>query len=167
MAGSAVQIGDPITEKGLIELIEAARDHGLYTAITDCGAGGFSSAVGEMGRRWALMSIWRVRRSSIRAGAVGNLAFGGAGAHGAGRATGQSGRAENSLTLWDVEVSVLGIHGDGRLRRALCNRVVGELRWSFLHHGLAAAAHASPSISRLRRYFAEPGSITPNRRCRA
>src|SRR5207253_2927261 len=26
-----------------------ARDRGLYTAITDCGAGGFSSAIGEMG----------------------------------------------------------------------------------------------------------------------
>ncbi|MGL4648630.1 MAG: AIR synthase related protein, partial [Caldilineaceae bacterium] len=49
-AGSAVQIGDPITEKGLIELIEAARDARLYSAITDCGAGGFSSAVGEMAK---------------------------------------------------------------------------------------------------------------------
>ena len=27
-----------------------ARDEGLYTAITDCGAGGFSSSVGEMGK---------------------------------------------------------------------------------------------------------------------
>lgn len=47
--GSAVQIGDPITEKGCIEVVERARDAGLYNAITDCGAGGFSSAVGEMG----------------------------------------------------------------------------------------------------------------------
>lgn len=47
--GSAVQIGDPITEKGCIEVVERARDAQLYTAITDCGAGGFSSAVGEMG----------------------------------------------------------------------------------------------------------------------
>lgn len=47
--GSAVQIGDPITEKGLIEVIERARDARLYNAITDCGAGGFSSSVGEMG----------------------------------------------------------------------------------------------------------------------
>ena len=47
--GSAVQIGDPITEKGCIEVVERARDARLYTAITDCGAGGFSSAVGEMG----------------------------------------------------------------------------------------------------------------------
>ncbi len=48
-AGSAVQIGDPIVEKGCIEVIERARDRGLYNAITDCGAGGLSSAVGEMG----------------------------------------------------------------------------------------------------------------------
>ena len=50
-AGTAVQIGDPITEKGCIEVVEQARDRRLYNAITDCGAGGFSSAVGEMGER--------------------------------------------------------------------------------------------------------------------
>jgi len=48
VAGSAVQIGDPITEKGLIEVVIRARDLGLYHAITDCGGGGLSSAVGEM-----------------------------------------------------------------------------------------------------------------------
>ena len=48
-AGTVVQIGDPITEKGCIEVVEEARDLRLYHAITDCGAGGFSSAVGEMG----------------------------------------------------------------------------------------------------------------------
>ncbi len=47
--GAAVQIGDPITEKGCIEVVERASRAGLYNAITDCGAGGFSSAVGEMG----------------------------------------------------------------------------------------------------------------------
>lgn len=46
-------IGDPITEKGLIELIEAARDEQLYTAITDCGAGGFSSQSAKWAKRWA------------------------------------------------------------------------------------------------------------------
>jgi len=46
VAGASVQIGDPITEK---LLIDAMRDCiGLYTAVTDCGAGGLSSAVGEM-----------------------------------------------------------------------------------------------------------------------
>jgi phosphoribosylformylglycinamidine synthase len=48
-AGSAVQIGAPITEKKVTDVILAARDRKLYTAITDCGAGGFSSAIGEMG----------------------------------------------------------------------------------------------------------------------
>ena len=48
--GSVVQIGDPITEKAMLEAVIRARDEGLYTAITDCGAGGFSSAVGEMGK---------------------------------------------------------------------------------------------------------------------
>jgi len=49
LSGGAVQIGNAITEKMLMDVILAARDRGLYTAITDCGAGGFSSAVGEMG----------------------------------------------------------------------------------------------------------------------
>ena len=48
-AGSAVQIGAPITEKKVADVIVQARDRGLYHAITDCGAGGFSSAIGEMG----------------------------------------------------------------------------------------------------------------------
>lgn len=48
-AGTAVQIGAPITEKKVADVILQARDLGLYSAITDCGAGGFSSAVGEMG----------------------------------------------------------------------------------------------------------------------
>jgi len=48
VAGASVQIGDPIIAKGLIEVITRARDLGLYHAITDCGAGGLSSAVGEM-----------------------------------------------------------------------------------------------------------------------
>ncbi len=50
-AGSAVQIGDPITEKKLIDVVINARDAGLYSAITDCGAGGLSSAIGEMGEQ--------------------------------------------------------------------------------------------------------------------
>jgi phosphoribosylformylglycinamidine synthase subunit PurSL len=48
VAGASVQIGDPIVEKGLIDVILQARDRELYSAITDCGAGGLSSAVGEM-----------------------------------------------------------------------------------------------------------------------
>jgi phosphoribosylformylglycinamidine synthase II len=48
-SGGAVQIGDAIVEKMVLDVILQARDRGLFHAITDCGAGGFSSAVGEMG----------------------------------------------------------------------------------------------------------------------
>ncbi len=45
---SAVQIGDPITQKKLTDFLLRARDMGLYRAITDNGAGGLSSSIGEM-----------------------------------------------------------------------------------------------------------------------
>ncbi len=45
---TAVQIGDPITQRKLYDFIIKARDLGLYNAITDNGAGGLSSSVGEM-----------------------------------------------------------------------------------------------------------------------
>jgi phosphoribosylformylglycinamidine synthase len=48
LSSSAVQIGDAITEKRVLDALLQARDRGLYRAITDCGAGGLSSAVGEM-----------------------------------------------------------------------------------------------------------------------
>lgn len=46
----AVQIGNAIEEKRMADVVLQARDRRLFTAITDCGAGGLSSAVGEMGR---------------------------------------------------------------------------------------------------------------------
>ncbi len=45
---SAVQIGDPITQKKMMDMILEARDLGLITCITDNGAGGLSSSIGEM-----------------------------------------------------------------------------------------------------------------------
>ncbi len=45
---SAVQIGNPITEKKMIDVLMTARDKHLFRRITDCGGGGLSSAVGEM-----------------------------------------------------------------------------------------------------------------------
>jgi len=46
---TSVQIGNPIVEKKMIDILLQARDRGLFSRITDCGAGGLSSAVGEMG----------------------------------------------------------------------------------------------------------------------
>ena len=51
ISGGAVQIGNAITEKMVLDVLLEARDRGLFTAVTDCGAGGFSSAVGEMGEK--------------------------------------------------------------------------------------------------------------------
>lgn len=45
---TAVQIGDPITQRKMYDFLLMARDKGLYNAITDNGAGGLSSSVGEM-----------------------------------------------------------------------------------------------------------------------
>jgi len=49
ISSGAVQIGNPIQEKKVLDTLLQARDRNLYSAITDCGAGGLSSAVGEMG----------------------------------------------------------------------------------------------------------------------
>src|SRR3989338_4543547 len=50
VSSGAVQIGNPIQEKKMMDALLKARDENLYSAITDCGAGGLSSAVGEMGQ---------------------------------------------------------------------------------------------------------------------
>lgn len=55
---SAVQIGDPITQKRMFDALLIARDRGLYRSITDNGAGGLSSSVGEMARDPGGCEIW-------------------------------------------------------------------------------------------------------------
>ncbi len=153
VAGSAVQIGDPITEKGLIELIEAARDASLYHAITDCGAGGLSSAVGEMGRRLGVdvelqhvllkypglvpWEIWLSEAQERMVIAVPPDALE---------------KLTELARLWEVELSVLGrFTGDGRLRVRYADRIVADLPMSFLHNGLPQrhlrAEYADPAPS--------------------
>ena len=48
LSSGAVQIGDPITERKVMDAVLRCADEDLFSAITDCGAGGFSSAIGEM-----------------------------------------------------------------------------------------------------------------------
>jgi phosphoribosylformylglycinamidine synthase II len=48
-SGGSVQIGHAIHEKTVTDFVLAAAAERLFHAITDCGAGGLSSAVGEMG----------------------------------------------------------------------------------------------------------------------
>ena len=47
---SHVQIGDPFTQKKMHDFLNEARDRMLFKSITDNGAGGLSSSVGEMAR---------------------------------------------------------------------------------------------------------------------
>jgi phosphoribosylformylglycinamidine synthase II len=49
VSSGSVQIGNAIEEKKVLDTVLQARDKGLYSSITDCGGGGLSSAVGEMG----------------------------------------------------------------------------------------------------------------------
>ena len=60
LSGGAVQIGNAVTEKMVADVVLQARDRGLFTALTDCGAGGFSSAVGEMGQELGA-EVWLER----------------------------------------------------------------------------------------------------------
>jgi phosphoribosylformylglycinamidine synthase len=138
VSGSAVQIGDPITEKGVIELVEQARDAGLYHAITDCGAGGLSSAVGEMAARLGAevdladvplkypgLRPWEVWLSEAQERMV--LAV-----------PPTSLEALHALgERWEVEVTDLGrFTGDGRLVVRHAGDVVVDLPVDFLHDGV-------------------------------
>ncbi len=48
---TAVQIGNAVEEKRTFDAILEARDKNLIRAVQDLGAGGFSSAIGEMGEQ--------------------------------------------------------------------------------------------------------------------
>ena len=48
VSSGAVQIGNAIEEKKVLDVLLKARDEDLFTCVTDCGAGGLSSAIGEM-----------------------------------------------------------------------------------------------------------------------
>ncbi len=137
-AGTAVQIGDPITQKGCIEVVEQARDRRLYNAITDCGAGGFSSAVGEMGEhlgaevdlagaplKYEGLEPWEIWLSEAQERMV--LAV-------------PSGRVETLADLCErneVEMTDLGsFTGTGRLVVRHGDIPVVDLAMEFLHRGV-------------------------------
>jgi phosphoribosylformylglycinamidine synthase II len=136
-AGTAVQIGAPITEKKVTDVIIQARDLGLYNAITDCGAGGFSSAVGEMGAELGVkvelsqaplkyrgLASWEIWLSEAQERMV--LAVPPAKLH----------ALQEICSIEEVEVSVIGAFtGDQRLRVAYRGELVADLDMAFLHNG--------------------------------
>ncbi|MCL5952399.1 MAG: phosphoribosylformylglycinamidine synthase subunit PurL [Chloroflexi bacterium] len=138
VSGASVQIGDPITEKGLIEVMVRARDARLYHAITDCGAGGLSSAVGEMARdcgaqvdlsqvrlKYTGLAPWEVWLSEAQERMV--LAV-----------------PDSSLVqlqalcdLFEVELTDIGVFNDSkRLVVRYGSKVVLDLPNAFLHDGM-------------------------------
>ena len=152
-AGSAVQIGDPITEKGCIEVVERARDLGLYNAITDCGAGGLSSAVGEMGAdlgavvdlaaaplKYPGLQPWEIWVSEAQERMV--LAVPALNVQ----------RLRRLCDEWSVEMSDIGsFSSDRRLVVRHGHLDVIDLPMSLLHDGLPrrrlVATHRDPAVS--------------------
>lgn len=138
VSASSVQIGDPIMEKKLMDVLLEARDLGLYRRITDCGGGGLSSAVGEMaaatGARVHLESvplkyaglsyreIWLSESQERMVLAVPPR------------------NVEQLTALFlsrDVEATVIGeFTEDRRLKLLYEGNVVGDLDMEFLHNGL-------------------------------
>ncbi|MHC4380588.1 MAG: AIR synthase-related protein, partial [Planctomycetota bacterium] len=135
---AAVQIGDPITEKKVLDVLIQARDRDLFTAVTDCGAGGFSSAVGEMGEeigaeveldaaplKYAGLSYWEVWISEAQERMVAAV---------------EPSKLEELQQLCDVadvELTVLGTFADHqRLVLRWHGEVVGDMPMEFLHCGV-------------------------------
>jgi len=156
-AGSSVQIGAPIVERKVAEVIVAARDAGLYSGITDCGAGGLSSAVGEMASslgaavelsevrlKYAGLAPWEIWLSEAQERMV--LAV----------PPGKMAALAAMCDGNDVEYCDLGsFTGDGRLLVRYGGETILDLSCEFLHGGmprrrLTAAAPAADAPGRVR-----------------
>ena len=135
---SAVQIGDPITQKKMIDMVLEARDLGLIQVITDNGAGGLSSSVGEMAEltggadldlsvvplKQAGLSAWEIlvsesqERMTIGVSAADCEAF------------------EKLANLHEVEATAVGIFTDsGSFIVRFGEQTVADLPISFLYDG--------------------------------
>ena len=138
VAGTAVQIGDPITEKDVMEVVCIARDLGLYSAITDCGAGGLSSAVGELGSdagvdvqlddvplKYPGLQPWEIWLSEAQERMV--LAV----------PRQHWPELQEICQEWNVEATAIGqFTNTGRLIVRHNGQMVADLDMDFLHHGL-------------------------------
>ncbi len=138
VSSGAVQIGDPITEKKVLDVLLQGRSEGLFTAVTDCGAGGFSSAVGEMGRvtgadvdlaaaplKYEGLDAWEIWISEAQERMVAAIP------------PRRWARFRRLCEAEDVEAVVLGrFTGDGRLRVRHGPTLVADLDMEFLHEGL-------------------------------
>ena len=136
-ARGAVQIPHPILEKQILEVILQAREEGLYHAVWDCGAGGLSSAVGEMARglgacvdldrvplRDVRLQPWEIWLSESQERMV--LAIPPA----------CQPRFEELCDQHGVEAAVIGVFEDtGKLRLRYRGQIIGDLDLNFLYNG--------------------------------
>lgn len=140
VSATAVQIGDPITEKKLFDALLRLRDKDdkpLYTAITDCGGGGLSSAIGELlsstGAEVWLEKIplkyrglkpWEIWISESQERMI---------------ITVPPKNLEKALKIFEVEeceATVIGrVTQDGRLRITYHGKLICDLDMHFLHRG--------------------------------
>jgi phosphoribosylformylglycinamidine synthase II len=160
-SGGAVQIGNPITEKKVLDAILVARDERLYTAITDCGAGGLSSAVSEMGQATGVqvqldrvtlkyhgLQPWEIWLSEAQERMV--LAV----------PPGNEARVREICDGRGVEMTVIGhFVGDGRLHLRYGDQVVADISMSFLHDGIPRRVLQGTWE---RPTFPEPGASAPS-----
>lgn len=137
VSGGAVQIGNAITEKMVADVLIQARDRNLYNAVTDCGAGGFSSAVGEMGEEIGA-EVWLEKAPLKYDGltyteiwiseAQERMVFAVPDEH-----------VEEMISLCEsenVQADVIGeFVPNGQLTLKYNDQVVGELSMKFLHDG--------------------------------
>lgn len=141
----AVQIGNAIQEKKVLDALLTARDRGLYTAITDCGAGGLSSAVGEMGEetgavvdletvplKYAGLRYWEIWISEAQERMVLSV---------------PPEKVDEFLAVFaaeNVEATVIGTFtGNGTLTLRYRGVVVGEFDGGFLHKGVPRLARTA------------------------
>ncbi|HZL99921.1 MAG TPA: phosphoribosylformylglycinamidine synthase subunit PurL, partial [Planctomycetota bacterium] len=161
VSSGAVQIGNAIEEKKLMDALLAARDRGLYRSVTDCGAGGLSSAVGEMGGEGgALVHLDRVPlkyhgltyREIWISEAQERMVFAVPPEH--------EREILEVFAAEDVEATVIGAFaGDGRLRAEFRGAPVMDLDARFLHEGLPRQTRAA---ARRRRSLADPPDLDPS-----
>jgi phosphoribosylformylglycinamidine synthase len=137
LSGGAVQIGNAITEKMMLDVLLEARDKGLYHAITDCGAGGFSSAVGEMGAQIGA-EVWLDRVPLKYQGLSYTEIWISEAQERMVLAVPESNWAEfdQLCRCESVEATVIGqFEPTGRLKLKYHDHVVGDLDMQFLHEG--------------------------------
>lgn len=133
---SAVQIGDPFTQKRLSDFILEARDRGLITGITDNGAGGLSSSVGEMAQitGGALLAL-----DNIPLKYPGLADYEIVISESQERMTLSTDRFEELKELaenYNVEVTACGVFTDtGNFKVTRNNQTVADLDLNFLHKG--------------------------------